>query len=543
MGLADAVKMGGAYVPIGADLKGLETKLKEAQGKLSAFGGKLLKLGAGLSAAGLAILAPLTKSVQQFTKYGDNIAKIGRRAGISAQSFSELGYASEITGAGLNAVERAIKKMQQCIYDAERGMKTYVDALVDAGVSTEDLKGKKSEEHFYIIANALSNLEDKSKKAALAQKIFGRAGTHLVPLFNAGAESIKKLRNEYTFLTGDVDFTLAEDMQDAFTRLKFSLMGVSMTIAQRFAPTLRNLMDRVTMINVKLRGFLSRHPQIITSLGKVGVALTALGGTFMAVGVGLMAATSPLIFTTGVITGLTATIVVAVGSILDSLGVLDVGVNSTLDSLANGFTIFDKTLSDWVYTIQNSLSLGFISIIDFVVDGTHKAFGVIQDWMKGIMKSFAKFFSVFDQGIAQKLKGLVDKVPKVKVKFFDDLHEKVQAFTWNAFQANELFEAAIKERNKGKPELTNILKDFMGTLSGIYSGVDLSKYKITPPMLPTVPEDKTSRGVVGFFGGRMSEMLGGPQKISRDQLKELKKISQSLLKIEKNPVSMKAVYE
>ena len=53
------------------------------------------------------------------------------------------------------------------------------DAL---GLSAEQFKGLSPEQQFQLVANALGGVEDASTRAALAQDVFGKAGTSLTPV-------------------------------------------------------------------------------------------------------------------------------------------------------------------------------------------------------------------------------------------------------------------------------------------------------------------------------------------------------------------------
>jgi len=115
---------------------------------------------------------------------------------MSVEALSELGYAADRSGADLASLEKGTRCMQRSIYDMERGLSTAVDAFGDMNLSIRDLRGLSPEEQFTLIADRLGQVEDASRKAAIAQQIFGRAGTMLLPMFEDGAKSMSALRAE-----------------------------------------------------------------------------------------------------------------------------------------------------------------------------------------------------------------------------------------------------------------------------------------------------------------------------------------------------------
>ena len=121
---------------------------------------------------------------------------MSKRTGFSVEALGELKFAAEQSGAGLDTVEKAAKRMVSVIADADAGLKTSTDALDGLGLSVKDLKALSPEQQFDAIGLALAGIEDPSLKAALAQDAFGRAGTDLLPFFDEGADGMEELRQK-----------------------------------------------------------------------------------------------------------------------------------------------------------------------------------------------------------------------------------------------------------------------------------------------------------------------------------------------------------
>ena len=98
-----------------------------------------------------------------------------------------------------------------------------------------DLEGLSPERQFQVFANVLGNVEDASTMAALAQDVFGRAGTELLPLFQQGEEGMAALRQQAVDLgavmSGDAAKSAA-DFKDAQNELMTALAGVFVEIGQ-----------------------------------------------------------------------------------------------------------------------------------------------------------------------------------------------------------------------------------------------------------------------------------------------------------------------
>ncbi|MBY9021945.1 MAG: phage tail tape measure protein, partial [Candidatus Lokiarchaeota archaeon] len=125
------------------------------------------------------------------------------------------------------------------IYDAEQGLATASDALDALGVSSEELEGKSPEQQFKILSSALADVDDASRKAALAQDIFGRAGTGMLPMLAEGSEGIAAMRKEAQELGIVFDQEAADSaakFNDDMDRLKKSFTGVFQELGNKLIP-------------------------------------------------------------------------------------------------------------------------------------------------------------------------------------------------------------------------------------------------------------------------------------------------------------------
>jgi len=82
------------------------------------------------------------------------------------------------------------------VWRTARRLSTAVDALEDLGLTFKDLDGLSPEQQFKLLADRISQVEDPTRKAAIAMSLFGRTGTNLLPMFAAGAKGIEALQKE-----------------------------------------------------------------------------------------------------------------------------------------------------------------------------------------------------------------------------------------------------------------------------------------------------------------------------------------------------------
>jgi len=270
--------------------------------------------------AGGAIVAPFVMATKVFANFGDEVAKMAKRTGLTVETLSELRFVASQTGTEFASLEVAFRKMQRSIYDAGRGLSTQTEALTDLGLKYKDLQGLAPEEQFKILADRLGKVADDTKQAAIAQVLFGRAGTNLIPMFEAGAKGIAKLQEQARKLgltMSAEDVRAAEELTDAMDALGKSVkmvlfkMGLGlapgvqafvegiqdgMPVIRDFAEAVgKKLGNAIADLAKNLPGIMKNLKEMIATAKNVGVALLAafatvkVTGALMALGGGITA--------------------------------------------------------------------------------------------------------------------------------------------------------------------------------------------------------------------------------------------------------------
>jgi len=272
---------------ITADTKNFQSGIAGADKKMGGFASTVQKhhkaIGMAMVAMGAAVIAMGVKSVQAYTKMGDEVQKMALRTGFSTEALSELRHAAELSGASLASIETGVKKMARTISDANEGMLTYQRAFDRIGLSAEELINLKPEEQFERITMAIAELENETLQAATAQEIFGRSGTDLLPFLKQGPEGIAAMRQEAHDLSIVFDqeaANAAAKFTDDMLRMKKSMDGVKFTIAEAIMPVLNDLIIWVTDVIKKIREWADEHPELVERLTKLTLGI----GAFLVVG-------------------------------------------------------------------------------------------------------------------------------------------------------------------------------------------------------------------------------------------------------------------
>lgn len=275
-GKAGAIRAGKAFVEIFADSSKLVRGLRAASAKLKAFGASVAAMGRQMLLMGGLVAAPLILATRTFATYGDQLDKMSKRTGISVEALSGLGFAARRSGASMETVEVAIRRMQRSIEDAGRGSKEAVDALAALGLSAAALKGLSPEEQFKTIAARLAAIADPTKKAALAMMLFGRSGTMLLPMLD-DLDSLLKEAKRLGLIVSKEDAAAAAAFADAWGDVKDVLRIVSFTVGSILGKAITGLLGNVASALAGLKKFVKENEQVVLIVAKVAIALLATG--------------------------------------------------------------------------------------------------------------------------------------------------------------------------------------------------------------------------------------------------------------------------
>ena len=377
MASSRAIRAARAFVEIFADDSKMRRTLKHARERVSAFGRSVSRAGGAVFGVAAAAAAPLLAAAFKFAKAGDVVDKISARTGVSAETISQLGFAAEQAGTNIETLEKGFFGLSRAYFDAGRGTLEAVEAFEILGHSVESLEGLSPEEMFLEMADGLAGVEDMSKRGAIAQKIFGRAGRQLLPMLAGGAEGLKEMREEADRLGLTLDTKQARSaaqFTDAWNRVKRTLGGAMIQIGAALAPLLIRLSNTVANFVARLIEWVRANQGLIRAVtAGVGV-MAAFGAGVLVLGVTISGAASALglmMSPFGLLIGLAA----AAGIALTQFG--DEGA-AALNWLAATFEPLTRRAVEAFGAIKDALSAGEYQLAAKVL-----WLGLKEAWLSG----------------------------------------------------------------------------------------------------------------------------------------------------------------
>lgn len=249
--------------------KAAEKRAKEIE-KAFINVGKVIGTGIGIGVT--AITALVKKSIDAAAELDD----LSQKTGIAVESLSRLQYA-----AGLEGVEdlgASLAKLAKTISsDAE------LFKILGVNVTQANGSLRTTEDVLLDLADLFSKSADGTRKAAIAQQLFGKSGAALIPLLNKGSAGIKELYEEADRLGITISGTTSKAADD-FNNNLFKLQGAVSGFANRLAENLTPELVRLTGLFVQ------------TTKDADGMASTASGLAtfFKSIALGAIVATNAL---------------------------------------------------------------------------------------------------------------------------------------------------------------------------------------------------------------------------------------------------------
>jgi hypothetical protein len=357
----------------------------------------------------IALGAATAGAVLQFGRLGDEVQKMSIRTGFSTESLSELRFAMEQAGTSIQGFEVGVRRMSGFIEDAKDGLATSTDAMDKLGVSVDDLKGKSPEEAFFVLANAMAGIEDELTKAALAQDVFGRSGTQLLPLLAEGADGIEKLRQEARDLGIVMDQETANKaakMQDAINSAKQSMNGLAISIGSTLAPAITLIAKTFSVLPAQLRAVTVAAGIFFTAM-KVG--LISLRGAIISTGIGAL--------------------IVAVGMLADRFGLLGSAASDAADDT--------EKLNDKVKMLQEAAGRAGDTLT--TTDAKFKSLGLAAEFARTTLAGLAE-----EEEKAAKILEAANGAWAENADALDDAGRRIAIILPNLTEANTDLEAATK---------------------------------------------------------------------------------------------------
>lgn len=212
-------------------------KLDKASQKTKGLSAAAVGLGAGLVAVGI-------KTVE----HADEIATLAKKYELSAESLQRFNYIALQTDVKTEAMYQGFNKVRLGVSQLASGVTSgAVQAFEQLNLSFDGFEG--TEDQFYEVIGALSEMEDQTKMLSLANMIFGDdLMGNLLPLIYTGRDAIRQYNQEFDETGALTNEQVAElsKLDGELDRMKIQYANVSLQLGTSFLPLMREFSTVLT---------------------------------------------------------------------------------------------------------------------------------------------------------------------------------------------------------------------------------------------------------------------------------------------------------
>ena len=430
------------------NLQDTGSKISEVGTKVSSAGKKIttgmVAVGAAVTGAGAAVYAFANKAAAT----GDNVDKMSQKIGISREAYQELDFICSQSGTSVDTLQQGIKTLTTQMQSASDGTKSAVDIFGKLGISITDASGnlRSQEEVMWEAMSALQGMENQTEKAAIANDLFGRSGSELMPLLNGEAgsiEAMKKQAHELGLVLSDEAIDSSVKFTDTLDQMKRSLsvvgteLGVAlMPYIQEFAeyviahlPQIREAASKVaegfgriaTAIGNVISWYKNLTPEMQKTIGVIALVVAAIGPVLTILG-GIISGIGTLVTIIPLITSPIGLVVAAIAALI-AIIVLCVKhwdeIKAKAIEVANGISAKIEELVEKLGDLWAIIKTRALSIWESIRSG-------IREKAESIRTGVQEKFQNMKENIEEKLTSAKEKAVSIFTSIKDEIQSKIE---------------------------------------------------------------------------------------------------------------------
>lgn len=426
--------------------KALQKELKAlGNPKLTALSTQLRNMGESIGNMGQKIkgvgekFMPVTKAIGGVTvaagglimkaaSAGDRIDKMSQKVGLSRKSFQEMEFAMSQSGTKIESLQTGMKTMTKQMSGAANGTKSSAEAFKKLGVSVTDSNGnlRSQEEVMFETISALQGMKNQTEKAKIANQLFGRAGTELMPLLNEEAGSLDKMRekaNKLGLVMGDDAVDASVTFTDTLDQLKRSLGMAAAKIGAALLPHVQKLANYVIQNMPQIQRFIQGVVDKITSVSPATMKIVGI----IAI---VAAAIGPVLITIG-------SMVTAIGGLVTAIGWLFSPIGLFVAAIVGAIAATVLLVKNWnkveaaAKQLWKNLQTSFTQIKNAIMG----AWNAIKRGTSTIWRNIKTVVSNLVSGVWKKITSIFNSIKTTISTAWDNVKTKTSA-VWKGIKTS-----------------------------------------------------------------------------------------------------------
>lgn len=223
----------------------------------------------GINAVGRGIKS-MVESIPEFAERGDEIERVSKTLGLSADTFQRLSYAAKLTDTPVESVQAAMQKLNMAMGQGQRGMGPLIQqmAKLNPQLAMQLRNTRDSKTAFLLVADAVSKTSNVQARAALEVAAFGKAGQGMNAMLAEGRPDEKLMREAsiYGTVLDEKAIKNSISLADNLKRLKGTVQSIKdqvlSFVVTAIGPYIERLVQWIAankeIIAQRFEGFLER---------------------------------------------------------------------------------------------------------------------------------------------------------------------------------------------------------------------------------------------------------------------------------------------
>lgn len=200
---------------------------------------------AGLAVVGVGFV--LGALIKKTANYGDELDKTSIKTGIAVESLQRLRLAAGLGGASAQDMNTGIRILSRGMDEAAQGTQEYKEIFDRLMLSVTDATGNLKEPDAMLleIADRFRDMDKAGEKMAIAQQLFGRGGSALIPMLEQGSEAIVELGDNIQNVLTKEDTDKAFKFNDSLLVLTTNIQNLTRKALIPALPILQSYFDKI----------------------------------------------------------------------------------------------------------------------------------------------------------------------------------------------------------------------------------------------------------------------------------------------------------
>ncbi len=402
-------------------------QVRDRFGAVRSEAGALIRRFTIMSAVIGAVTAGVLRLVGGTARLGDDLAKTGRRIGVSVDSLQAIRFAmAQLGGVTNELTDSSLERFVRRVGQAAGGTGEAKDFLRAFNIELRDTNGnmRSTEDIFMDAVEVISKLPDEATQARAAFALFGREGQALVTAIQSGSDAIREqmdLSRRLGHITEE-QARQSEEYTDRMNEMRAGLTAIKHAVMLDLMPGLTAWFERLRDLTIANRevittNIIGRVRSFIDSVRTVAsvindVVQRTIGWTWVIrILVGLLtfklvAAIVKSIWSVVSLGVAFAKAVPAIWAFNAALLANPIGI--AIAGVAALIGIFALMRSDWVRS--STAWIKFIDVIEDTVNSVRSLFGGLRDWIVGTVIAIPDAIADAFAGVVNLVKGRVAQI-------------------------------------------------------------------------------------------------------------------------------------